>query len=489
MDTVVDLTESPPLATDATAAAVRNSTTHGEGGDVVSISSDEEASNALRIPGSDSLPRGFVLPPIRAPGVSEAPGPERISTLRELLYVPNSRRVRRNSHSSRSSSRRQPPPLGRPPAIANAMRHSGEEPVEPGAYRPIRGTSLLPDERRRQWSRANVAAAREHRHVRPFPRPSISAALGEETIDGAIDVEGVDDSHYEEEANEYRSRREQADIDLDQMGDDDMEYDYSSSGDRGVGFGDMQTAEEYDDDEEEDDDDDNEEGSGGPDPRTRPTREAFMRWLMNSRLGSAFAGREENLVAQLEQQLANGMAGGEGGDVSVVGEQPRVRSRRGRPRQSRFPFIFPFHPGLGSHHFQRSSANGLTPLDFFPSDDLSELLAFLDASAPAAPSRPLSPLPPLKLSKRQEELAATDEYTRKVPDINYRDATDPPTPDSLEIICTFCDQTLYDKEPVWASKCGHMLCNTCVDEITGASKTCKACKKKIAKKSLVHIFT
>ncbi|KAJ2501831.1 hypothetical protein GGH96_001592 [Coemansia sp. RSA 1972] len=157
-----------------------------------------------------------------------------------------------------------------------------------------------------------------------------------------------------------------------------------------------------------------------------------------------------------------------------------ARHARGRPA-----YVFPFHPGMVPQHVR---GNHITPFDFFPGEDISNILSFLEATTPAPPVRPMAPLQPLKLSKRQEELSLQPDFSRKVPAANFRDETELPTADSLEIVCTHCSSSLFDKEPVWAPTCGHTMCNSCVDGITGASRACTACKKRVVKKSLVRLY-
>ncbi|KAJ2485997.1 hypothetical protein IWW47_005522, partial [Coemansia sp. RSA 2052] len=144
-------------------------------------------------------------------------------------------------------------------------------------------------------------------------------------------------------------------------------------------------------------------------------------------------------------------------------------------------FFLPFHTGILSHHHmqhrrraqRRQDRNGsINHLDFFPGEDLGDLLSFLEANAPPPPpSRPMSPARPVKLTKLQEELSANPDYSRRVPDVNYRDSAETPTGKSLEIVCTQCTGSLFDKEHIWATSCGHVICNACVEAFAGASKS------------------
>ncbi|KAJ2454063.1 hypothetical protein EV183_001786 [Coemansia sp. RSA 2336] len=253
------------------------------------------------------------------------------------------------------------------------------------------------------------------------------SAAGRETADGAIDVEEVE----EEEDEEGTEVSDTSYIDDEDMADviDDVELD-------GV----MDEA-DYDSESE----------AMRPDETASQT---IMDYLMMRREG------QRMMSGFMPAHDAQGM--------------------RGRP-----PFMYQF-PHMMSQHMRTNSH--ITPFDFFPGEDISNLLSFLEATTPAPPTRPMPRLEPLKLSKRQEELAALPDFSRKVPRANFRDATTPPAPDTLEIVCTACAASLFDKEPIWAPTCGHIICNACVAAITGASRNCTACKKRIFKKSLVHLY-
>ncbi|KAJ1665159.1 hypothetical protein EV178_003465 [Coemansia sp. RSA 1646] len=112
METVVDLTESPPLNT----ALVNSSGSHSSGTQNASvlISSDDEnngsgiASNRSNVvvtgmSGFPSLPEGMILPPIRRLPSNEQGRPERITTLRDVLSTRISRNRARTGKKTRQT--------------------------------------------------------------------------------------------------------------------------------------------------------------------------------------------------------------------------------------------------------------------------------------------------------------------------------------------------------------------------------------------------
>ncbi|KAJ2348651.1 hypothetical protein GGF43_004531, partial [Coemansia sp. RSA 2618] len=224
-----------------------------------------------------------------------------------------------------------------------------------------------------------------------------------------------------------------------------------------------------DDDVDEDDEYGSDEDMGASPMRPDESAgQTIMDYLMMRREGQRMMG------GGFAASAANG---------AYTGPGPVRHTRDGR----RPTFVFPFHPGMVPQHM-RGSHSHITPFDFFPGEDISNLLSFLEATTPAPPTRAIAPLQPLKLSKRQEELALLPEYSRKVPQANFRDAAGPLLQDALEIVCTHCTASLFDREPVWAPTCGHVMCNSCVDAIAGASRACTACKKRVFKKSLVRLY-
>ncbi|KAJ2080991.1 hypothetical protein H4R24_002660 [Coemansia sp. RSA 988] len=312
--------------------------------------------------------------------------------------------------------------------VPHALPHTGDEPVEAGVYYPIRARAMLPNQRQRQREREEARAASSTAAASP-------ALAGRETADGSIDVEEVEENGTDTDD----SFVDDMDVDLDDIIDDVDVESYVSGSDDGVDDG------------------------GSP---MRPE-------------GAAVQSIMDYLAMRREGQRM--MAGGGPAMAHDVHSGPVHHTRGRRPT-----FIFPF-PGMVPPHM-RSGANGITPFDFIPGEDISNLLTFLEATTPAPPARPMTPMRPLRLSKRQEELAALPDFSRKVPSANYRDASEALTAESLEIVCTLCSSTLFDKMPVWAPTCGHVLCSSCVDGFTAASKTCSACKKRVLKKSLVHLF-
>ncbi|KAJ1769306.1 hypothetical protein LPJ74_004133, partial [Coemansia sp. RSA 1843] len=282
------------------------------------------------------------------------------------------------------------------------------------------------------------------------------AFAGRETPDGAIDVEDVDETMYNQASQ--RTRRP-GDI-VSQM--------YNSDNDTDDDF-------HYGGEEEEDEDDDNMFDSVEIDEMADEDDEMQNSIMFLQHQGVSLPRRRGRNHTELA---------GSGADFYNT-----------RGRRARGAYIFPFHPGLIQHGLiQRGGGGGagsgrFNPLDYYANDDIDSLLSFLDATTPAPPpSRPLSPLEPIKLTANQEKLAASDEYSRQVPQANFRDNVHTSTGDDMEIVCTQCTGSLFEKEAIWAPKCGHIMCNQCVEGITGATKTCTACKKRIAKKTLVHVY-
>ncbi|KAJ2349311.1 hypothetical protein GGH91_000886 [Coemansia sp. RSA 2671] len=434
----------------------------GSDSGVVVISSDDEedthifqplsssssaavaSSSAAAAPQFPPLPNGYVLPPLRGLGEGDRGRPERISTLREVLSTRN--------------SRHRPLVL-----ISRSHVHTGNEPVVPGVYNPIRSRALLPHERLRRREDNNRAASGQQ----SAPLPSTTA--GRLLSDGTISVDDVDDSGYAEATR--------------------AGHHHQGAG-NGTGAGRRRGRDETDNDDSEDDDgdeDDDEEGE---------------MYSTTSDEGSAASGS----IGARGQRWRHPFPGGSPfvhrgpvdlGQMALLGRQLRYT---GAHEQALF---LPLHPGILSHHhhhhmqYQRRrgqrrhrGSGGINHLDFFPGEDLGDLLSFLEANAPPPPpSRPLSPARPLKLTKHQEGLAANPDYSRKVPEANFRDSAETQTSKSLEIVCTQCTSSLFDKEHIWATPCGHVICNSCVEIFASASKTCKACKKRVQKKSLVHLFT
>ncbi|KAJ2720305.1 hypothetical protein GGI07_004681 [Coemansia sp. Benny D115] len=399
MDTaVVDLTDSPPSPT---LAAPSQSA-------VLTISSDEEDNAQQEGPrdhGVPPLPLGFVLPPIRLNASSDRQftqqhNPERITTLREVLLS-----GRRSNHNRRRqpghvaprtvASRVIPPLMSQPPIISNAPQHTGEEPILPNVYNPIRARPLLPSERQQRYRSNHATAARSRANTTQSTAtqpPPVNVA-GRVTADGSIDVEEVDASLYNQIAARAQVRQQTASNDAVHIvgsrradSDDDMDTNYS------VG----ESVDDYtnDDLEDEDIEDDDMSATGEYNDGLSylMAAETDQRWLMQ------FFGNQQQ--QQLQQQ------------------RTAQRANAGR-RGARGPgMIFPFHPGLLPHHFLPRNAR-MNPFDFFPGEDISDLLTFLEANGPPPPSAPLPPpLPPLELTKQQEELASTQEYSRKVPEIH-----------------------------------------------------------------------
>ncbi|KAJ1954827.1 hypothetical protein EC988_002221 [Linderina pennispora] len=300
------------------------------------------------------------LPPIQSRQEGENHDFQRVNSLRHVLRIDSARR--------------------RPRLWTEAQRNSGPE-GETG-IRPIRAQPL--PRQSRTWSRAPE---------RYRPR---AATVGEETEDGAIDVEAVDDSMFEESTGRYAEQARQA-------------------------RGDMTDEEEAYEDQ--------------------------ARRYMTRAMAARFAS--ENLP------------------------------------------IFPFHPGLQIHHFAGNHDIGPSPFDFFDGDDMADIISFIEANAPPAQpsSRRGREMQPLKLNSLQLDLAKLPEYTRAVPEPNFRDADmGLVTCDSSQIVCVECKDALYAQDPIWAPSCGHVLCNSCYDAFKGQYKKCAACGKRTAKKNLVHLF-
>ncbi|KAJ1652924.1 hypothetical protein GGF38_005249, partial [Coemansia sp. RSA 25] len=349
-------------------------------------------------------------------------------------------------------------------------------PVEPGVYNPIRSRALLPHERqrRREGNNAPTAAAAAQ-NGSPLP----TATAGRLLNDGTISVDDVDDSAYTEAIpaglHQIVGR-----------------WFAGDNGRRGAGRGRARgDTDEDDEDDDEHEDDDEEMYYSTSEESSAATASASVprQWWRDSVPGSSSAARRGR--AELERH-APGLAlfGGGGGGG---GRQMHFAAARDAN------FFLPFHTGILSHHHmqhrrraqRRQDRNGsINHLDFFPGEDLGDLLSFLEANAPPPPpSRPMSPARPVKLTKLQEELSANPDYSRRVPDVNYRDSAETPTGKSLEIVCTQCTGSLFDKEHIWATSCGHVICNACVEAFAGASKSCGACKKRVMKRSLVHLYT
>ncbi|KAI9468042.1 hypothetical protein IWW42_003727 [Coemansia sp. RSA 1085] len=415
---VIDLTDSPPLSTQQ-ASAFSNAHSNVP----VVISSDEERSPAIS--GVTPLPPGYVLPPINRHDPNEYGRPERITTLRDILTTRNSRQRSRSMLARQRAGLHFQPGNVPGTLVPHVLPHTGDEPVEPGVYYPIRARAVLPGQRQRQHRQQQQQQQQRASDSAAAP----ASAVGRETADGAIDVEEVAEEVAEEEEGTEVS-------DASYIDDEDM-------------------ADVIDDAELDEAIDESDYGSESEAMRPDETAsQTIMDYLMMRREG------QRMMSGFMPAHDAQGM--------------------RGRPPYMyQFPHMMPQHMRTNSH---------ITPFDFFPGEDISNLLSFLEATTPAPPTRPMPPLEPLKLSKRQEELAALPDFSRKVPRANFRDATTPPAADTLEIVCTTCSASLFDKEPIWAPTCGHIICNACVAGIAGASRNCTACKKRIFKKSLVHLY-
>ncbi|KAJ2244365.1 hypothetical protein GGI13_006250 [Coemansia sp. RSA 455] len=442
---------------------------------VVVISSDDEEDSFVFQPLSSSssvavpvppLPNGFVLAPVRGLGESERGRPERISTLREVLSTRNSRQRQLALGRGRPlPGLSVPPPISRAPIISRTLAHTGEEPVEPGVYNPIRSRALLPHERQRlREGNNNNSNASPVQQSGSLP----STAAGRLLNDGTISVDDVDDSGYTEATTRTG------------MGS------WAIRHGRRPGAGGSRGRRETDDDDDDDDEEEelyyttSDEGSAAGTSTNAPRQW----WRDPNSGGPSFARRGQ---AELDRLALFG------------GGRPLRYTAAHEPT-----FFLPLHTGILSHHHhlrqQRRRAQrrhgrdggsgGINHLDFFPGEDLGDLLSFLEANAPPPPpSRPLSPARPIKLTKPQEGLVANPDYSRKVPEANFRDSTETLTSKSLEIVCTQCTSSLFDKEHIWATPCGHVICNACVETFASASKSCSACRKRVLKKSLVHLYT
>ncbi|KAJ2147132.1 hypothetical protein IWW43_004932 [Coemansia sp. RSA 1935] len=408
-NSVIDLTDSPPLSTEQASVFAPHTRP-----DTVVVSSDDERSPIFT--GITPLPAGYVLPPIHRIDSHDYGRPERITTLRDILSTRNSRQRGRSMLARQRAGLHFQPGTTPGTLVPHVLPHTGDEPVEAGVYYPIRARAMLPNQRQRQ---------QQQRMVNALP-----SSVGRTTADGAVDVEDVEE---EDEGSVISDTSFIDDTGLDEFIED------------GVGVTDYS---------EEDDED---EGTAPmrPDGAAGQTIIDYLRMRHES------------------QRMMSGF-------VPHGAQTGAARHARGRPA-----YVVPFHPGMMPQHVR---SNHITPFDFFPGEDISNILSFLEATTPAPPVRPMAPLQPLKLSKRQEELALQPDFSRKVPAANFRDETELPTPDSLEIVCTHCSSSLFDKEPVWAPTCGHTICNSCVDAIAGASRACTACKKRVVKKSLVRLY-
>ncbi|KAI9500493.1 hypothetical protein BX070DRAFT_230206 [Coemansia spiralis] len=433
MDTVVDLTDSPPLTTTTATNTSSQQLAASISNAPVLVSSDDEDNGTSVVstsiaPGVRSLPEGYILPPIRRLSSNERGRPERITTLREILSTQSSRNRGRSGMSRARRGQNVPSSYAQAPVFSTATLHTGEEPIEPGVYMPIRSRPMLRHERQRQQQQQRSHGVSE----------SVAAA-GRQTADGSIDVEDVDASAYSEQAarNQVRMRRLRNPPAgaHDHVFDDDMDI--------------------YDLQDSESDT-----------PGVAANRQAYLQYLMSLR----------NSRGQVISDVVSSDR------VSDAGPATRTRSHR-------HAYIFPIHPGLISRNFGQRSSSRLSPFDFYAGDDFGSLMSFLEAATPVPPSRPLSPMEPIKeMSAGQKKLEATDAYSRKVPDANFRDSVTSPAVSDVEVVCTQCVDPLFDKEPIWAPSCGHLLCNRCVESITGASKKCTACSKRVMKKSLVHLY-
>ncbi|KAJ1790179.1 hypothetical protein LPJ59_005210, partial [Coemansia sp. RSA 2399] len=343
-----------------------------------------------------------------------------------------------------------PANFSRAPVYSTADIHTGEEPVEIGVYNPIRARPMLRHERQQ------LQQQQQQQQQRSRSTSEAVAYAGRETPDGAIDVEGVDETIYNQEST--RVRRPGGIVFQNYGSDaetDDTDHDYR-----------------YRDEEYDDDDEDGSSMVDSLDIADMPVDDDEM----------------QNSVMFLQHRIPRRR--GRDGSSSGAG----AFNMRGR--RTHGAYIFPFHPGLIPHGLIQRGGDGgrFNPLDYYANDDIGGLLSFLDATTPAAPpSRPLSPLEPLKLSANQEKLAASDEYSRRVPQANFRDNSSNSNPHAgaagcMEIVCTQCTGSLFEKEAIWAPSCGHIMCNQCVEGISSATKTCAACKKRISKKSLVHVY-
>ncbi|KAJ2909965.1 hypothetical protein GGI21_001346, partial [Coemansia aciculifera] len=391
----------------------------------------------------------------------------------------------RSGGNSSGGARRQsdhtvPPPISRAPVISSTYQHTGQEPVVPGVYNPIRSRALLPRERQlRRESNNNTTS----QGGASLP----AATAGRLLNDGTISVDDVDDSGYTEAIPAgYRQL-----IDRMLIG--------GTSGRRGAARRHTHSGTDDDDEEDDDDDydydyDDDEEmyDSTSGESSAATTNTMPRTWWQDAVAGgnpSPAALRERAEIERQRQrhhQQFNMF-------VAAGGHRARPMHFNAVPDRN---FFLPFHTGiLSNHHLrqrhrrgrQNRNGAGINHLDFFPGEDLSDLLNFLEANAPPPPpSRPMSPTRPIKLTKLQEELTANTDYSRRVPDANFRDSAETLTAKSLEIVCTQCTGSLFDKENIWATSCGHVICNACVDAFPGASKSCGACKKRVLKKSLVH---
>ncbi|KAJ2160281.1 hypothetical protein GGF46_002393 [Coemansia sp. RSA 552] len=420
---VVDLTDSPPLTTDQARA-------FGTEGQPIVVSSDDENVRAPpSLSGVTALPSGYILPPIQRQQSVDFGRPERITTLRDVLSTRNSRQRGRSMLARQRAGLHMQPGFGTGSFVPHVLPHTGDEPVEPGVYYPIRARSMLPSQRQRQRQRERELERQEGAGGAESP-----ALAGREMADGSIDVGEVEENSDADSGSSLVDGTELEDlVDGFDDDDDDNDDDYTSGSD---------------------------DGAMGPAP-IRPdgtTGQTIMDYLMMRREG--------------QRMMADAHTG------------PALNTRA-----RRLTFAMP-PPDMAPPRMRMSTGGRprFRPFDFFPGEDISNLLSFLEAATPAPPVRPMAPMPPLKMSKRQEELAGLPDYSRRVPRANYRDASEPVLPEALEIVCAQCTATLLDKEPAWAPTCGHVLCNTCVETFTSASRACAACKKRVLKKSLVHLF-
>ncbi|KAJ1898520.1 hypothetical protein LPJ66_002694 [Kickxella alabastrina] len=502
MDTVVDLTDSPtsppPLNSAHSPLTTHPNNTHNEYAGPVVISSDEEAAaEGIRAQGRmpagvPPLPQGYILPPIRPPNERSHGRIERITTLRQMLMP--GRSGNRNTRSNGSNAQGQPQQqvllgsnrvvplhMTRPPIISRGVQHMANDPIQPGVYNPIHARPLLPHERQQRIAEAAAAAGAGAGAGADSPLSSAVIA-GRETADGAIDVEDVDPTPYNQMAAAASANRSYV------SSSDDLSSEYSG----------------------------NESPRNSIPARTiRPfvgrryrdaeDRQAAMQLIREARARQQ--AQSINHSARGEMEIQRRYRSQRNRQLN----EARAAQRRNRPSSGQnatgtsIPFMFPFHPGLLPHHFQRNATNGsgnstnrtqLNPFDFFPGEDISDLLTFLEATAPQPPSNTARPRPlsPVQLTKQQAELAKTPDFSRCVPACNYRDTLPADiaaatASKALEIVCAQCTGTLFDKEPVWAPRCGHVMCNTCYKDITAGSRACKVCRHRMHKNKLVHLFT
>ncbi|KAJ1673746.1 hypothetical protein EV182_004643 [Spiromyces aspiralis] len=161
------------------------------------------------------------------------------------------------------------------------------------------------------------------------------------------------------------------------------------------------------------------------------------------------------------------------------------------------------HPALRGNHFMSADIQNLA-LDRFRgmyADDtaiadgtITALFDALEEDTPRQPSRPRQPLSPPKLTPAQEKLASNPEYTRTVPPIN---SGDPAVQDNVDhsqqqnaMVCAECANMLTTLvAPLWASRCGHVICNSCFEAIRSKTKKCPSCGSRVYKKGFVRLYS